>query len=182
MRTLEQEFEDHMDESLQPESLAREKEAFRIDNDGAADWALRKLAVIEKRMKDADALADQEIQRVTEWLKAEQDRYENDRAWFVEQLEAYHRSVLAEDARRKTINLPAGALVSRKAPDGIEIEDDEALLAWALDSKRDDLVRVKREIAKSAVKHAVLKDGEVLPHVTRVEGAVSFNVKTEVDR
>lgn len=178
MSTLEEAFAKHMDESLQPEGIAA-VENFRINDDVAADWALRKLAVIEKRMTDARALGNEEIRRVAEWLEEERERYERDRAWFVKQLEDYQRRVLAEDKRRKTIALPAGTLQARKKPDNVEIENDDAFVEWAA-KERTDLVRTKHEIDKPAVKQAVLKDGEVLPGVKRVEGEVSYRQEVKL--
>lgn len=180
MTDLVADLRDHMDESLEPENLAREREGFRIDNDGAADWALRKLAVIEKRMADADALADEEIQRVQEWLAQKRDEYERDRAWFDEQLEDYHRRVLEEDGKRKTIKLPAGTLHARKLPDNVEIADVDAFVAWAR-GEREDFIRTSYAVDKAALKQAVLKDGEAIDGVTKVDGETTFKVEVRND-
>ena len=116
-----------------------------------------------------------------ERLGAEAERWET-------LLVSYHRAVLAENDREKTIKLPHGTLSSRKAPDKWEF-DDEAFIAWAK-ANAPDLVRTKDEVAKSKVKDALkgscrgdgavaTDSGEIVPGVTVTIGEPSFTVTTE---
>jgi hypothetical protein len=64
-----------------------------------------------------------------EWEADQAERLVHDEAYFEGLLAEWHRQVLAEDPRQKTLRLPHGALAARKAPDHFEV-DDEEFLAW----------------------------------------------------
>lgn len=86
----------------------------------------------------------------------------------------YHRGLLAEDEKKKTVKLIAGTLKARKSPDTVEIADDfleHARIA------RPELVRTSYAVDKKAVKEAVLKDGEILPGCSVVPGSINYSVE-----
>lgn len=171
-------LEERLLEEMQPPIEPTEEEPdgqFVIDNNGAADWALRKIAQKQAEMLANRRLAEDEILRITRWLEEVnrplQHQADNLEALLVE----YHRTLLTDDPKRKTVKLPAGNLVARKRPDGIEIVDDEKFREWA-EAERHELLRISVEPNKSAIKQAVLKDGEVIPHVQPVMGDVAYSV------
>lgn len=55
------------------------------------------------------------------------ERLVHDEAYFAGLLAEWHREVLAEDPRQKTLRLPHGALTPRKAPDRFEVDEEEFL-------------------------------------------------------
>lgn len=148
---------------------------FRITDDGAAEWALRKMAVARRRAAQNSELANTEITRIEGWLSEVNGKLDREASFFESLLVEYHRDCLDDDPNRKTITLPAGALKARKNPDGIEI-DEEKFIPFAK-QEREDLLRVMVAPDKKAVKEAALKDGEVLPGVTKVDGSTSFKVE-----
>jgi len=167
----------------QGDAECSERPAFRVHDDGSAQWALRKLAVIRRRQADARALADAEISRVTEWLQGEESRLEADAAYFEGALTAWHRQLLDDDPRRKTVRLPAGTLTARQGGDRWTFDDD--FLDWAEAHHRTDLLRVKVEVDKPAAKKALEvygtgvsdEEGEVVPGVSVEPGEVRFAVQ-----
>lgn len=152
-----------------------DSERFRITDEGAAEWALRKMAVARRRAAANSELANAEITRIEGWLSDENGKLEREASFFESLLIEYHRTCLAEDPKRKQIALPAGVLKSRKNPDGIEIDEDQ-FIPFAK-QEREDLLRVTVAPDKKAVKEAALKDGEVLPGVTKVDGSTTFKVE-----
>lgn len=167
---------EHLDASIEEPQTEEERESFSIRDEGAANWALRKLARIRAEQEKNADLARLEIERVNAWLD-EVNLQLGARAEFFEgHLIDYHRGLLAEDEKRKTVKLPAGTLSARKVPDNVEIADD--FLERAIDLF-PEFIRTKKELDKRAVKEAVLNDGQILPGVTRIEGSINFSIKTE---
>lgn len=135
---------------------------FVVDGPETADWALRKLARVRARAAEAADLARRERDRITAWETAELERLANEGAYFTGLLEDWHRRVLDEEPRRKTIHLPAGDLHARKAPDRWAF-DGNAFLQWAVRAGRDEFVRTPApEVDKAAAKKALeVRDGAV---------------------
>ena len=48
-----------------------EPKGFVIDNEAQADWALRKISQSQKRMKELQNVAEEEIQKIETWLLGE---------------------------------------------------------------------------------------------------------------
>lgn len=154
-----------------------EGHAWSIDDLGSADWAMRKLAKVEGEIAAAEALVADRVADLNEWLEGERARLETQRENWTSLLGNFHRAQLEDDADRKTIRLPSGTLVARKQPDRVDIPNPAMVLDWALQGQHDEYVRVKEELDRSAVKQAVLKDGEVIPGVSPVPGEVKFSAE-----
>lgn len=171
-------LEERLLEEMQPPiEVTEDDERFVIDNDHAADWALRKIAQKQRQIEANRQLAEDEIARITAWL----EEVTTPLAGQADHLEAllveYHRKLLAEDDKRKTVKLPGGNLVARKRPDNVEITDEEAFIEWA-EAERHNLLHIKTSPDRNAIKEAVLKDGEVIPHVTPVKGDIQYRIET----
>lgn len=171
-----------------------------------ADWQVRKLARLRRLMADNDALASAEVARVREWLAEENGKLERQAAFYEDNLTNFHRALLEQDPKRKSISLPAGALKARKHPDRIEILDVDVFVAWAAGAGRPEFIRTKVEPVKGEIKRllavgqAFADAGEILGHilidpttgeaaqgVCLVPGEISFTVDAargpeEVDR
>lgn len=137
MATLE-EYLDQIPEGEQ------ERERFQVDTAEKADWALRKLAKIRRQRQENRRLAGAEIDKVKAWLAAEEERLERDEDYFLGLLADYHRRVLAEDPKAKTVRLPHGRLLMRAQPPEFE-RDEERLLEWLDARGMAEFVRTKRE-------------------------------------
>jgi hypothetical protein len=150
---------------------------FRVKDLASADWAVAKLARARARFAEQQAFAQAEADRTRAWLDECHRELDDAEGFFGGLLESYHRQILEGDERRKTVKLPSGQLVARKAPDRVEVADPDGFVcAHGFDSP---LVRVKASPDLAAVKQAVMKDGEALPGVTVVEGDVRFSIRTE---
>jgi phage host-nuclease inhibitor protein Gam len=161
-----------------------QREQFVIDTKEKASWALRKLAKIRKEMAENQAIAEAEIKRTQEWLEEVNGALEKDAEYFSNLLQVYHRSVLEEDPKAKTIKLPFGTLKARKQEPEY-IRDEEKLLAWTK-VNHPDAIKVKESVDWSKLKEtisnvenglAITEDGEVIEGVKVVERGVKFVVE-----
>ena len=159
-----------------------------------ADWQLRKLGRLNRRIAENEEFAARRIAEVKAWLERENGKLAATAAWYHQNLRNFHEQVLADDPARKTISLPGGVLKARKHPDRWDV-DAEVFLAWAKENA-PQLVRVKEEPAKAELKKfatvSIHHDdettitafdpttGEEIPGVSIEPGGVAFVVDTEV--
>jgi len=159
-----------------------------------ADWQVRKIARLRRMMDENEAIAFAEIGRIREWLAEENCKLARRASFFEDALRGFHRHLLEFDAKRKTVNLPAGTLRARQHPAKVDVIDAEVFVRWAM-AERPALVRTRHEPDKTAIKQMlavgpsggdygqVLVDptsGEEVPGVVLVEGATSFTVDAEI--
>lgn len=168
---------DHLADVLDVPETDDERERFRIDGPNTAEWALRKLARIEHQLAEDELVAQDEQERIDAWLRERSSAAERDASYFRSILTEWHREVLAEDPKKKTITLPAGVLKARKRPDTVDVVDFDALKDFAEGNGRLELLRVKVEPDKPAIKKAVIEAGEAVPGVVPVAGDVAFTVE-----
>jgi phage host-nuclease inhibitor protein Gam len=156
------------------------REAFVIDDDSKADWAMRKLASIRRKQADNKAIFDREVQRVAEWLEKVNTALEKDAEWFEANLKPY--ALTERSNGRKSVVLPHGTIKTTAGRPKIEIENEVEFLAWA-EKSEPELIRIKKEIDKKVL-NTLLTDsgdvistqGEIVPsvRVTPAETSVSF--------
>lgn len=157
-----------------------ERETFRVTDLHTAVWAARKLRKPHAQKAANQALADAEIARIKAWLERENAALDGEIAYFEGLLAPW---VLHEIAGRKakSVKLPGATLGYREQPKTVAY-DDQKLLAWAK-THEPAWIRVKEEIAKTAVKEAVLRDHQVVRDdagvvlVETVEQPAKFSVK-----
>lgn len=121
-----------------------EREAFVIDNDSKAEWAVRKIKeAADERDRLLDLIAMEECRIATE-KEAIMMRYRNETGWMTNQLEHYMQTVKCKETKTtKTYQLLTGRLKIKKG--GIDYKrDNESLLAWAK-ANRSELVKIKTE-------------------------------------
>lgn len=160
-------------------------ERFRIFDDSAAAWAMRKLRSIRKRQDSNRIIAEDEIDRIQSWLDDVNGPLDVHATYFESILRDYAIRVRENpDDGRKTLNLPAGKVSTRPGSDRWEIDAD-TFLPWAREN-HPDLIRVKEEPALSEIKAAILvesgtphtEDGEVVPGVIVNPQPMSVSFKT----
>lgn len=144
-------------------------EAFRIENDELASWALRKFAALTSQMKRNERLAKLELDRIATWLDRENAKLVHQAEFFEEHLKDYGRR---ERENRKTISLPYGKIKSRKTPERVEV-DEAVFVPWAQENNRDDLLI----FADPKPNKTLLKNAGEIPGVEVKEGHVSFYVE-----
>ena len=164
------------------------RERFRIEDDGSATWAMRKLAEIVTTQKETEFLLKSEQERLNHWFESVMKPLRDKATFFESILGDYAvRERFAND--RKTITLPHGKISTRPASDKWDIDND-TLMAFLKSSDYKELIKVKEELSLSALKSAfsVTKDGIVVtPEGELVQGitirptdiSVSINPTTE---
>lgn len=199
MSALGERYEELEDRILQaaPEDG---RDGFTIDNLEKAEWAVRKIARARRHLAEAKELAHAEQSRIVEWLADEEHRYQQSVEFLEELLARYHRHVLDDDPKAKTIRLPGGELVARKAPDSLLIDESDERIddtyAW-LEANEPAAIVTRRSIDKPTLKRKLVASdkpesggflamdpvtGEVVPGVLFRLGETAFRVKTDGDQ
>jgi hypothetical protein len=156
------------------------REAFIVNDDAKADWAMRKLASLRRKQSDNKAIYDREVLRVAEWLEKVNTDLERDAEWFESNLKPY--ALTERYNGRKSLVLPHGTIKTTAGRPKIEIENELEFLAWA-ETSQPELIRIKKEIDKKVL-NTLLTDsgdvistqGEIVPSVRVIpaETSVSF--------
>ena len=156
------------------------REAFIVNDDAKADWAMRKLASLRRKQADNKAIYEREVLRVAEWLEKVNTDLERDAEWFESNLKPY--ALTERYNGRKSVVLPHGTIKTTAGRPKIEIENELEFLAWA-ETSQPELIRIKKEIDKKVL-NTLLTDsgdvistqGEIVPSVRVIpaETSVSF--------
>ena len=163
---------------------AEKPEAFTIDDDMKADWALRKIA-------DADA----ELERMKTWYKDQLDRAQKQHdervSFFLSLLFAYFAKVPKKETKTQfKYSLPSGDLIFAKAKEDFRATDPEQLLGWCKENA-PQLVAVKMEPAWAEIKKRLTmteagvvdsETGMVVDGVELVTKDEEFKVKAKGDK
>lgn len=168
----------------------REREGWHVTDLAGAEWAVRKVAHIDRELAEREKLAREEIERINTWLNAERKRLLTEREYFVSKLAEFHSVVIKEDPKRKTIKLPHGELQIRKQQPEY-VRDDLKLLDWVLANRPEFVeqrpfllwadLKAKTAVVSSDPLHPKLVDqetGEVVQGVTVILRPDKFEVKT----
>lgn len=145
-----------------------EKQGWSVDSLESVNWALRKIAALNKQINENEQLAKEEKNRIEQWEKRENTSHKQSIEFFEQKISEYHRELLADDPKAK-IKTPYGQVSSRKVAAKIEYGDNtiQELKELGL----DEYVRVKEEVNKADLKKVlnitndlkvVTADGEVL--------------------
>jgi len=162
------------------------RERFTITDDGAATWAMRKLAALRDKQREFQRIADNETARISEWLDQMTRNLDGDMKFFEGLLIQYAMREREENGR-KSVVLPHGSVKSRASSDKARVTDAEAFIKWAQNSA-PELLRTKVEPAQSEINAKVTltddgivviaESGEVVQGVVIEKGSISFNVET----
>lgn len=135
------------------------REAFIVDDDAKADWAMRKLAHIRKKQAENQAIHDRELQRVQEWLSKVNTALESDALYFEAILRPY--ALLQRSEGRKSVVLPHGTIKTTAGRAKVEIESPDEFLKWA-ETALPEAIRIKKEIDKTVLKDLITETGQVI--------------------
>lgn len=153
------------------------RDAFSIDDEASAAWAIRKTRAASDRITKAERLAEGEWDRIKHWLESSTKSDRDSVEFFTGLLTEFHARVLADDPTCKSIKLPHGTLTSRAQQDAWEI-DAEQFIPWARTHAPEVLIEQGPSIDKKAAKAYLLETGEEAPGVTITARGPSFTVKT----
>lgn len=161
-----------------------QRERFRIEDDRAATWAMRRLYATESKVREFEQIAAEEIARVNDWLAQVIAPLDRDRNYFTGLLTQYARQ--QRDAEgRKSIALPHGKITSRATSPKWHVNDEQTI-EWARMSCPDVIV-TKESLSLTAMKErfqvadgrAIDENGEVVPGVVIDPAGVSYSINTE---
>lgn len=188
-----------------PDLDDEERSRFVINDDGKANWAFRKLARVQASIADVRRQAADQRALIDEWERGELDRLEAEERSFEGALGDYWRRELEpevdelmakgmsfDDAwakvKKKSRKLPTGTLSASKGRETIQVEDDEAFVAWARENALYDVLSVTYRPSKDALAQynrkdgaIVTADGEKVPGVHVATGGVTYKAKPITD-
>lgn len=160
------------------------RQAWAIDGDNTATWALRKLAAQRDEIDRIDAAADAEILRVKQWAEDAKRQPERAAAFFEAKLIDYRRRLEAENPNLpKTYRLPAGDIAVRAGRSSVKVTDESAFVDWAQDNAPHALtykpkVSGLKGMDRADDGHLVEPEtGELVPGVVEVTADPTYSVK-----
>jgi len=168
-----------MENRLLENTLAEDRESFKIENLEGATWTFRKLRAIEDKEAEIKSVAEEEIKRINAWKEKELDQYSKDKEYFNFLLEEYYREEKVKNKKFK-LSTPYGKVSSRKTA---KWNYDEETLKDYIRSNDLPFIRVKEEIDKTGLKKC-FKDGidaetgEIIPGI-KIEEVETISVKVE---
>lgn len=104
---------------------------WEIADDGAAAWAMAKLAEYADQVRGVDDRHFFMAERIAKWHTSNRKKPAERMGFFAQALEAYALAERARDPKRKTINLPSGKVRTTETGPAVAVENEEVLLAWA---------------------------------------------------
>ena len=129
---------------------------WQIDDEGAADWAARKIQQARADIAAKKAQRDLIVQQADAWLEQETVQLDRRARFFEGRLiDWLRREIDADPKGKKSRVLPCGVKVARTAGRRtVDVFDEAEFIAWAKSTNHHMLVRVKESVDKKAVKDA----------------------------
>ena len=135
---------------------AEARPPWQIEDEGAADWAARKVQQARRAIAEKKVQRDLIVEQADAWLAAETEQLDR-RARFFEGclIDWLRRELEADPKGKKSRDLPCGVKVARRSGQAtVDVFDEAAFIAWAKDTHHHMLLRVKESVDKKAVKDA----------------------------
>ncbi|WP_191556582.1 host-nuclease inhibitor Gam family protein [Metabacillus idriensis] len=132
---------------------------FAIKNEEDADWALQKIRSFKEKKEKNIATANSQIAKINAWLEEVNGISDRDIEHFQNLLAFYGQKLRDQDPKFKTLKLPNGKITFRKQQPKWEYDNDK-ILKWLNESDCKDLIRIKEEPDKSAIKKRFVVKGE----------------------
>ena len=180
-------YDDYEFEELDEfEKSREEKSRFEIEDLETANWALRKIAAINKLMAEKEKLAESEHERINLWLEKVIETDKRNIMFFEGLLKCYFMKEKKKDKRFK-LSTPYGSVTSRKQQPIWEYSDDNVIENLEkLGLNKLVKTEVKKLLNKTEIKKvldiangkAVTKEGEIVEGITVIEQEDKITVKT----
>lgn len=126
-----------------------QREKFKVTNAKTADWVFRKILYINKKIKEVEEIAQEEINRIENWNKRENQRYEDIKDFFESLIINHIFEQKAIDPSYK-LSTPYGSAYMKAAAEKW-IYDEEMVIKW-LDKNNKNLINIKKTIDKRELK------------------------------
>lgn len=175
-------YELELEEATETVEAAEVGGRFEIKDLESANWAFRKLAVIERKRKEIRELADKEIERIKNWQEQEEKSLDYSKEFFEGLLTEYFAREREKDPKFK-VSTPYGKISTRKQQPKWHYDEDK-LVKW-LKENNQNLLRVKYEPDKNEIKktykivgtNVVTEDGEIVEGITIEERPEKVTIK-----
>ncbi|UWF84099.1 MAG: Gam-like protein [Bacteriophage sp.] len=123
------------------ETESAPRPAWRITDDGCADWACRKIAEEKTELDRITALGESQIEKIRQRIDAAQRRYENGTRFLTGKLAEYFETVPHKTTKTKhSYRLLSGTLVKKLGGSTMK-QDDDTLLAYLKASGNEDMIQ-----------------------------------------
>lgn len=154
---------ERLDAAIEQDVEPRNRDTWSIETMDQAAWASRKLRDAHAEIDEIDAWQTREIDRIKNAATAERNRIQQSAGFFENALAVYLNGLIKDGRKTKSLDLPGGKISIRARADKLEIDDEKAAVAWLkANCTVEDVerfVRVKEEIAKSALRDFLKRDG-----------------------
>jgi hypothetical protein len=162
---------------------AEQEERFKVTDLEGANWCLKKIAAVQKDLKEKEILAATEKIKIEKWLEKENETSNNSICYFKSLLSEYLKE-LRQDNPKAKISTPYGTVSTRKT----QIKwnyDDEKIKTFLKANNMVDCIRVEEELDKTALKKVlkvagnnVIDDsGQIVEGITLEPSKEELNVK-----
>lgn len=168
-----------------PEGEEKKRDPFRIADDGAADWAVRKIAEEKAEFDRLREIGEEQIQRIRDKVERAKHRYEQNTAFLTSLLGDYFQTVPHRCTKTtEKYALLSGTLTLKYGRVDAK-PDDAKLIPYLRQIGREDLIKVKEEVAWGELKKlltfagdtAVLSEtGEIVDGITVATKPDTFSV------
>lgn len=159
------------------------KETFRVTDTDSLNWAFRKMQAYQQELTEVNNLARSEMERIQAWQEREQNRISEQMEFFESLIRQFALEQRAQNPKFK-VSTPYGKVGFRKQQP--KWNYDETKLVESLKAiGHTDLVRVKEEPDKAAIKKRFTVDGTqvvdtelgvIIEGVTVVEQPEAINI------
>lgn len=165
-----------------PVLIGDEHDGFRVTDDKAAQWCMKKIQEAEADRAMWKAHYEAQMQKVNESADSAV-------AYFTARLEEYFASVPHKATKTtESYSLPGGKLILKRQQPEYKV-DDAALVPWLEESFMGQLVNVEKKADWAGLKkivavtpdgaHVATDDGEIIPGVTVTQRPDVFKVEME---
>jgi hypothetical protein len=165
-----------------------EKEGFCINSDSSAEWAISKLREEKIELDRIEKLCKMMIQTYQQRIDEAKRSHESTTTWLKSQLQQYFETVPHKKTKtQETYNLASGKLVKKLGGDDY-VRDDEKILSWIKNNKKEDkFIKIEESVKWAELKktltvsgnNAVDCDGEIIPGITVTQKPDKFEVQLD---
>jgi phage host-nuclease inhibitor protein Gam len=173
-------LEEFLLDAGQPENF--DPTTFIINDEEEGLWAMRSLAVAQRKIDAIEYRAATERERIDTWCELSTKSSRNTVQYFELALESF--AVRMREEGVKTLTFPDGYVSSRSTPAKVVVENADLFVKWCETTAHSDWVRVKKEPDIAAIKSSaelvqgsvVDSSGEVAEGLLSVDGSVSVTI------
>ena len=138
-----------------------DQEEWRIEDDNAADWVVRKIAESRTEFERIKAIADKQIEEITAKVEKLKNRCDSETSNLEYKLMEYFRSVPHKVTQTtEKYQLLSGVLKMKKAQKK-PVVDDVKLVEWLAENKYTDFIKTVQKPRWAELKKGLDLSGEI---------------------